>query len=1335
MFKLTKYIILLLWAVTYYAKCQDSDSNKLSSYEGLHFLVGFMENESHIAEPYKLLEQKIFVSSNFNTTIKVSLGFSFPIEYKITQNDVLTIDVPREFENYDSEVPKNNLVEIKSEFPVSVYAYSSIPRSSDSYAVIPVANWGNEYAAVSLPNDQYNKITLDSVKDYTPRSSQFMIMAAYDDTKVTIIPTSLTRKVKQVGQSYQVTLMKGQSYLVQSWQYARGMGDLSGSIVRSDKPVGMLTGHVRSALMQGFIEQPPDSKDHLIEMLMPTSAWGNTFVSIPFGTNKFKGDYFKVNCLDVNAVIDIETKNGKQQIKFNGSTVQTLPGLAEPALWRCSAPVQLSQFMYRTGDTSETVYYDPSLVVLPPVEQFVNKIAFNTPDESFVYADGVKFTDHFVTIVAQPQALSNLKLDNVLVSSISQIDQQNIPGTNLKWARISLSSGKHNLVATEGRFAGILFGVGRFDSYAMTLGCSLQNPFKEDSHPPTITVVEECGKLQGNITDEVSDESFGIYYAWVQQDSTNNYKWVIDPIESDARFITFTAEPIDKYKDGIFIIDYLDKNGNKARYIHNYDAIKLDYKSEIILPQIDYNDSLCIEIPIRNLGKKSIEFLKSVLTSDSRITLKNITNLNSVIKSGDSALILLCINPKGNSEPFYGKINFEFGCDVNFEITFRGDLLALELVVEDIDFGDVQLGHTVCDSIYAVNRGNSDMLINGLKFNSQFTLDTVGLFPRLLLVGDTIFIKTCFSPDTRQKYYDSASYLNGYNLTKFSYNRGNGVAPLVKSINYDFGKVRVGASKLLSNKLENTGNQDCILNFEKFISKSHTDDNISDNLSGILNYKIIYNQSNDFDLTFTPTDTNDYKTDAAYITNWDLHPTMTISAIGKGTIPVIKTIDVNFGDVTIYSINELTPKLIESNGNEKLFIEKAYPLSGDISVFDIDYTKFSNIYIDPNNDFSNLITFIPDRVGFFEMLIAVVSDAKPNYGRDTSFIRVTGNSVQPAKYEVDITLENDILYSCRYNNAKIKLHNKGKRVQLTSLRLDKNSDDFIAELLDFVPQFIEQNETIEFNVKLFAERNKKISFKVTANFFNLDSLSTNFEIMPISGSVLLDKFDAVKYAAGDTIKIILSGKFNSDIDTLSGFFLTLDMNSEHLLIINEKIELILNNFSEKLKYNLNISKTKDKLELFVSADLIKIIKNVNWSIELTFLGLLSKETIGEWKIFASSDKCFEPAEGSIETILDSVCVFDVRHVLVDTEKSQINIYPNPASNTLRLKAILSENIFDGKIIISDNLGVNYTLSENIAVEKGISFLEYDISNFASGSYLLKFDSKILKKNILFVIIR
>lgn len=1328
------YITLVLYSILPIL-AENTENNKLSSYEGLHFMVGFMENESNIAEPNKLLEQKIFVSSSSNATLSVKFGSLSPVQYKVNPNEVLTINVSRAYENTVSEVPQRNLVEITSDFPIAVYAYSTIPRSSDSYAVIPISNWGTEYVAVSLPNDQYNKKTLDSIKDFTPRSSQFMVMAAYDNTKVTIIPSSLTRQIKQIDQSYDVILQKGQCYLVQSWQYARGAGDLTGSIVRADKPVGMLSGHVRSALMQGFIEQPPDSKDHLIEMLMPTSAWGNTFVTIPFGTNPSFGDFFKVVTKDLNVVIDIETENNKQEVRLYDNKVFELAGLKEPALWRASAPIQIAQFMYRTGDTSEGFFYDPSLLIIPPVEQFVNRIMFNTPDESFAFSDGIKFNNHYVTVVAQEEALPFIMLDNKLLKNNPMVIFKKVPVLNLFWATINLEAGSHELLSTQGRFAGTLFGVGRFDSYAMTLGSSLNNPYSDDNSPPTITVLEDCGKLKGTITDAINDESFGIYYAWVQTDSTTNYSWIIDPIQSDAKFITFTAEPIDKFKDGKFILDFTDKSGNQGRYVFNYDAIKLDYPAKITLPSMDYNDSLCFDIVVKNNGKRSIDFVNIDITNDSRVKMLYKPNAPSVLKAGDSIVVTLCLNPKGNSNSFYGRVNLTLGCDTDIEIPYVGNLVALELDTKGIDFGKVLIGDRNCSAASVTNNGNSAVWITSLEFDNIFEIDTVGIFPYLLAAGETLNIPVCFKPLQREFYIDQIVFINEFNINTSAEIKGTGVAPLLNNLSYDFGKYRVGSSKSIDKEFINTGNQDTKLSFISFKEQSHSPDDLSAALESLDGITVNMESNYNVELVHIPQDTNDYRIVAAYTSDWQLHPEITISAIAKGTIPVIETRDVNFGNVNVFSQTTLTPEIIFSKGNETLTIDKIFVQDGDIESFGIDFDILKNFTINENNAFSTAILFKPNRIGFHELTLGVIHDAKPNFERDTAFIKIVGFAGGPDSYNVETELIIDDVIACNYTSGIFKIKNLGEKVFLTNILVKKSNDDFLFELNDFVQQYIDKGQSVEFPVRVFAERNKQGKVAITSVFFETDSLINEYDILPASKPILVDNLPKIIYAAGDTVLLKISGQFPFGIDTLTSFKLGLDVKMDYLMLLNENISLNLNNFSENLKYNLNISKTKDKLEFFLNENLIKIIDNAKWSIDLEFFGLLSDEINGNWDITVSDNKCHDNGTGKLLTELDSVCMYSSRRVFYDSSRPQVNIYPNPADDVLRLKTMFPENVNNAKIIVSDNLGINYTLAENVNIKKGTDFLEFNISHLSNGTYFVKFESKILNKNILFVIIR
>ncbi|MFA7625780.1 MAG: T9SS type A sorting domain-containing protein [Candidatus Kapaibacterium sp.] len=1308
---------------------------KLSSYEGMHYMIGFMENESRIAEPGKQLDQKIFISSNHDATLQVKMGTLFPVQHKVRKDEILTLNIPFEYESFISEEIKRNLVEITSDYPISISAFSSIPRSTDSYAVIPITNWGKEYVAVSLPNDQYNLKTLDSIKDKTPRTSQVLIMAAYNNTKVTITPASQTGRKNPANTAFDVILDKGESYLVKSWSYPRGMGDMTGTIIKSDKPVGVLSGHVRTALLQGFVAQPPDSKDHLLEMLMPLSAWGKEYVSIPFGTNPNNGDYFKIVTAENNVSITLESAGISHEYQLGNKRSLVVEGIKEPALWKANAPFQLAQFMYRTGDTAESFFYDPSMLVIPPREQFVNKIIFNTPYNNFAGTVGMKFIEHYVSIIAELEALGTLRLDGKLLLSSTDIENQQIGETGLYHAKVLVESGKHELISETGRFAGILYGVGNFDSYAMTLGCSLLNPSIEDNIPPYASVFEECGKLTGTISDVINDSSFGIYYASVQTDITENYNWNIAPFEPDDENISFTAEPIDKFKDGRFVLDYYDKSGNRERYEFVYNAILLEYPEEIILPPMDYKDSVCFDFTIKNNSKNAMDFLSSEFTVDSRVKLYLDITPPAVLASGQEIKAKLCLDPDGNSSPFYGKVTMDFGCDVTLEIPYNGVLMALDLQSKGVDFGSVQLGKVNCSAVSIVNNGNFDVLLNELEFTDEFELDTLGLFPYILGSQQELFIPVCFSPDERRDYSDAISFINEYNLSIKANVSGTGIAPLVESNILDFGKLRIGSSKTLPCEINNTGNQIAILSFNGFSQKTHSDDGTSALLQTFDNLQIEVNTAVEEDITHIPLDTNKYIIEASYKTNWEQHPDISITVTGQGTIPVIEAHNHNFGNIEIHTEKEENVKLISSSGNEDLTVDEVFIADGDKDAFEIDTDLMKNIIIPINNSTSTAIKFKPKRIGYHELTLGVIHDAKPNFMRDTVYLLLVGNALPPDNYNIEINTLVGQINSCVYETAEILIKNNAFDAELTGLRLEKSNDDFEAEILDFNPMMINSGESAIFKVRIYAERGIIGKVKVIATFFDRDEIESEFDVVPVSGLVILDDISPTRYAVGDYVDLKLSGSFESGIDTLGGFFLSIGVDYTHLSLVSEKIELNLDILGENLKYNLNISKTKDKLEFFLSEDLINIIENVIWSVELRFLGLLSEKIKGDWKISAASDKCFEPAEKIWSTELDSVCNYDARHIFISAERAHANIYPNPVVDNLRIKTIYPEQVNNVRVSIMNSLGTKYMLTDDANIRAGEDLLEFDVSRFPSGTYFLIFETETLKKNILFIIIR
>ena len=174
----------------------------------------------------------------------------------------------------------------------------------------------------------------------------------------------------------------------------------------------------------------------------------------------------------------------------------SLPGINKPAKWTSNYPVQIGQYMMHIGGDDDHREYDPCLVILPPAEQFVTKMIFQTvgkePDNPYQY------TGYAIYLIADFESLNTLRLDGVLVMNLDHdIWNQGFPNSTHRWTCLLISEGKHNISCESGSFSGIAYGFGYADSYALTLGSSLSSPYSNDTISPEITIEEDCGRISG----------------------------------------------------------------------------------------------------------------------------------------------------------------------------------------------------------------------------------------------------------------------------------------------------------------------------------------------------------------------------------------------------------------------------------------------------------------------------------------------------------------------------------------------------------------------------------------------------------------------------------------------------------------------------------------------------------------------------------------------------------------------------------------------------------------------------------------------------------------------
>lgn len=1274
------------------------------------------------------LELIIYVSCRDFANISVYVpNRPQPYEFYITKDSVLTIRIPESVEVRQSEEPLKSLVEIKSDEPITVYSFNSQYLSSDSYTAIPVSHWGKEYVIISMPNDQYDipegstDLTRDDSVFYLyPRSSQFMIMAAYDSTEVIFAPKAITMKGKQANQSYRIYLNKGECYLVKSLNTQKGTGDLTGTIVRSNKPIGVLSGHVRTSVPVG-LPYPYDSKDHLVEMLMPTEVWGRNFISVPFGVN-LEGDLFRVTAIYDNTIVNFQTAYEQRIINLQepGSFAE-LRKIADPAVWSSNKPIQIAQFMMHTASAFDNPNYDPCMVILPPVEQYVSRIIFQTPGNSRY--NPLQYVAHYILVVAHRNSLRSLKLDGELLTSVSQIGFNRIQGTDYHWARVEIQQGKHELVADTFAFSGLIYARGRADSYGMILGSSLVNPFKQDTLPPLLSIKVDCGNLYGIIYEQINNNSTGIDFVQVIKENTINYQWEISPITDTTTVVTFRATLIDPFKDGKFTIEFRDKNGNGKRYSYVYNGIKLDYPPNLYLQDTYLNDENCVDVVIRNNGLDTIK-INSLANKDNRLKVTTKDNFPIIILPGGKLNIKVCFKPQNDASALKDTILIDLGCDIFAKIPVTGKVIAAELWTNNLDFGKVKIGESKCDTMLIVNTGNVSLLITELliqQLYNVFIVDTFSRFPYNLKPGDTLKLLTCFAPDSTIDYFAEASAKNSQNIKNKINLKGKGIAPLVESIVVDWGKRRIGTQNDTTISLRNRGEAQADIAFVRLDFSSHYENDTNRDKLADLNISIPPEDSIHLDFNFVPIDTLIYKNSAVYYVDCVKHPYMTITLLGQGTIPVIQTDTIYLGTHVVGSQLDTTVTLLKSIGNEALTIDNISIYDGTKEHFNIDLTPFSNIKVDINNELLSQINYTPLSAGYHQIRLIVQNDAEPNFRRRIDTIVIIANAIPADTPDCELyVVAPEFIYTCNSTQVSLVLSNTGN-VPLEVQKVEIYSDKLTILAKQYeLPVIFYPNELLRFDADVVSENsgNYKIKFSSILNDTIYREVEVEILIADLPHSLI--EPPSLFASPGETVFLELNGEIIKGSDYEHLITIEIELPIQNFLLVDNDASIEFRSGNEIRNYRLKFEQFSNKI-VCQSVDYIKINDNALWKLKLHLKGLLSDKTIHTGAVKVSFDKCYEEKQKLLISEVSEVCVHHSRIIKMIENAPVFEISPNPADDIVKIDIIMNTD---------DNLDLDLydykgqkVKNKNFFLQKGINSIIFEVDNFSSGVYLLILKTK------------
>lgn len=401
--------------------------------QGVEFWLTFPGNLRFF--PSELQELSLFITGNLDTAGTVSIpALEFSTSFTVTAGTATTVMLPPTAALNSSDLVDDNGIHVTAMHEVAVYGFNRRPTTSDGYLGLPTASLGTEYIVLAYQN--FSPLT----------GTQLAIAATADETSVTITP-SVTTGERPAGVPYHLILQQGQTYQLRN--HDRFPSDLSGTIITADKPIAVFAGHECAHVPPAFF-----FCDHLVEQLPPIVTWGKNFVTMPLASRS-NGDTFRF----------LASADGTH-VSVNGTPLATLMRgqffeqiIPVPAYISADQPILVAQ--YANGSEFDRRTGDPFMMLIPPIEQFLENYTITTPTDGF--------ESHFVNVVAPDTAIDALALDGRAIPVASFVP---IGASGFSGAQVPLTVGSHKVTGSL-PFGVLVYGFAVLESYGYPGGMAL----------------------------------------------------------------------------------------------------------------------------------------------------------------------------------------------------------------------------------------------------------------------------------------------------------------------------------------------------------------------------------------------------------------------------------------------------------------------------------------------------------------------------------------------------------------------------------------------------------------------------------------------------------------------------------------------------------------------------------------------------------------------------------------------------------------------------------------------------------------------------------------------
>lgn len=467
-----RLLVFCLGVIAIVACTKVNAQEQYRTHEGQNFLVGFIHPERAPGEPPAKNGYRIIVSSRFATTAvvagkNVTISPNTSVEVVIDSCDVATVT---------------------SDKPITVASRIFMQGNGEQAIQIPTHAWGTRYLPFSWWTDRYGLGTLHYA------AAQRLVIARDDNTVINVYNSSGGRQLKLNAGEYAYLPVTLDTNL-----YRNADSDPTGEIIVADKPVGVISGHGKTAVLEHPDALPASgpyaraanrSRGTLMESMIPADHAGTTFVTVPFlysPTRKRGLDQSSVGIADDRGDV----------VRFIGTTSSTILSYASDTgivivdtlgegevytnrmvdgirVWQASRPVLCAQYgkSYAHITSQATLPEDdpstdaglPMLVSIPSTNQWTTNAILSCPQDLVNYVNVVCRVEHTSTMLLDGKQLQTLTTPMTTVNG------------EFALMRMMISPGSHVISSTNNDATFMTVSYGNLDglqlcnAYASTAG-------------------------------------------------------------------------------------------------------------------------------------------------------------------------------------------------------------------------------------------------------------------------------------------------------------------------------------------------------------------------------------------------------------------------------------------------------------------------------------------------------------------------------------------------------------------------------------------------------------------------------------------------------------------------------------------------------------------------------------------------------------------------------------------------------------------------------------------------------------------------------------------------